>query len=117
MGRREELWQDALKFEPERFIEEREIEGEAEGQAGGKGKKERKIKEESPFKYTAFQAGPRICLGKQVALTEAVTMLSMIMSAYELRLKEGVEVTYQVALTLMMKNPLLMSVHKRNLGE
>jgi cytochrome P450 len=99
-GRREELWPKPLEFNPTRFIE---LDSNNDA----------KIKEYSPFQFSAFQAGPRLCLGKNVAIMEASTMLAMIVNKFQLKLKPGVEVTYFDSLTLPMKNPLLMSVHRR----
>jgi long-chain fatty acid omega-monooxygenase len=51
MGRMEYNWgPDAVQFWPERWINE-----------------DGAFRNASPFKFTAFQAGPRICLGKDSA--------------------------------------------------
>ncbi|XP_059307018.1 cytochrome P450 94C1-like [Lycium ferocissimum] len=54
MGRMEELWGvDFIEFKPERWIN-----------------KDGVFSQENPFKYPVFQAGVRVCLGKEMALVE-----------------------------------------------
>nr|XP_016445783.1 PREDICTED: cytochrome P450 94C1-like [Nicotiana tabacum] len=54
MGRMQELWgSDSLEFKPERWIN-----------------KDGVFFQENPFKYPVFQAGLRVCLGKEMALVE-----------------------------------------------
>ncbi|KAJ3194543.1 cytochrome P450-dit2 [Irineochytrium annulatum] len=56
MGRQTSLWgPDALEFKPERWIEP-----------------DGSIRRVSPFVAIAFNAGPRVCLGQQMATVEAV---------------------------------------------
>ncbi|XP_057743917.1 cytochrome P450 94C1-like [Arachis stenosperma] len=53
MGRLEELWgQDCMEFRPQRWLK------------GGV------FHHENPFKYPVFQAGLRVCMGKEMALME-----------------------------------------------
>jgi cytochrome P450 len=53
MGRVEEIWgSDCLEFKPERWL------------------KDGLFCPENPFKYPVFQAGLRVCLGKEMALVE-----------------------------------------------
>ena len=49
LGRNPELWDNPLKFDPTRFIKE---------------------KNPSFYKYPVFNTPPRLCLGKHVALME-----------------------------------------------
>ena len=61
MLRKEETWgDDALQFKPERFLDE---------------------KEPSPFKYPVFHAGPRMCLGKPLALMNMKLAMSMMLTS------------------------------------
>ncbi|KAK4779533.1 hypothetical protein SAY87_015639 [Trapa incisa] len=53
MGRMERIWgNDALKFRPERWL------------------KDGVFSPQNPYKYPVFQAGPRVCLGKELAIVE-----------------------------------------------
>ncbi|KAF6166033.1 hypothetical protein GIB67_012930 [Kingdonia uniflora] len=62
MGRMENLWgPDCLEFKPERWL------------------KNGVFMPESPFKYTVFHAGQRVCLGKEMALVDMkIVALSLI---------------------------------------
>ncbi|PIN25411.1 hypothetical protein CDL12_01846 [Handroanthus impetiginosus] len=62
MGRMERIWGgDCLDFKPERWL------------------KNGLFKQENPFKYPVFQAGQRVCLGKEMAIVEMKTVaLSLI---------------------------------------
>ncbi|PIL36132.1 cytochrome P450 [Ganoderma sinense ZZ0214-1] len=60
MHRRKDLWgPDALKFDPDRFLDERL----------------QKYLTPNPFIFLPFNAGPRICLGQQFAYNEVSFML------------------------------------------
>ncbi|KAI0374100.1 cytochrome P450 [Pilatotrama ljubarskyi] len=60
MHRRKDLWgPDALKFDPDRFLDERV----------------QKYLTPNPFIFVPFNAGPRICLGQQFAYNEVSFML------------------------------------------
>jgi cytochrome P450 len=66
MGRSAELWgEDCLEFKPDRFLG---------------------ALKPSPFVFTAFQAGPRACLGQAMALVEAQFVLARVYGAFELEL-------------------------------
>ncbi|KAL3828551.1 hypothetical protein ACJIZ3_017353 [Penstemon smallii] len=62
MGRMEKIWgRDYLEFKPERWLENGVF------------------KMGNPFKYPVFQAGPRVCLGKELAIVEIkIVALSLI---------------------------------------
>lgn len=65
MARDKEMWgEDAESWRPERWFE-----GELAK------------KEPSPFVYSMFQAGPRICLGKDLALLEAKSCVALLVRA------------------------------------
>eukprot|EP01006_Ploeotia_vitrea_P037857 TRINITY_DN66181_c5_g10_i1.p1 TRINITY_DN66181_c5_g10~~TRINITY_DN66181_c5_g10_i1.p1 ORF type:complete len:590 (+),score=271.40 TRINITY_DN66181_c5_g10_i1:116-1885(+) len=67
----------------------------------------------SPFKYSVFQAGPRMCLGKHVALLEAKLLTSMLNRQFRFELKPGHVVEPKNSLTLPMKHGLLVSVQEQ----
>lgn len=84
MGRLPSLWgEDALAYKPERFL------------AGAK---------HSQFKFIAFNAGRRSCLGQHMALVEASVVLAALYRSYRVRVLPGQHITYQESLTLPMRN-------------
>ncbi|KAG0737059.1 hypothetical protein G6F57_002942 [Rhizopus arrhizus] len=96
-GRSKKIWgEDAKEFIPERWIDENG-----------------KLKREPAAKWTAFHAGPRVCLGQNLATLEALVCIIMILRRYSFKLVENQTVTYSVALTLPMKHGLKMTIGKR----
>ncbi|KAJ3201838.1 Processing alpha glucosidase I [Entophlyctis luteolus] len=87
MGRTEAIWgDDAKQFRPERWIEME--------------------KQPSPFDYPVFNAGPRVCLGKNMAEIEGVFVLVNVVQRFNIRVVNVEEVTYAPSLTLPMLNGL-----------
>ncbi|KAF9926716.1 hypothetical protein FBU30_003748 [Linnemannia zychae] len=73
-----------------------------------------KVRKESTFKFSSFNAGPRICLGQTFATLEALTVIMMISSKFKFELVPGQAAPEPVpSLTLPMKKPLLVTVHRR----
>ncbi|KAI5064814.1 hypothetical protein GOP47_0019509 [Adiantum capillus-veneris] len=65
MGRMTFLWgEDAEEFKPERFI------------------KNGICEQESPFKFPAFWAGPRMCLGKDFAMLQMKVTVAILLSFF-----------------------------------
>ncbi|KAG9134623.1 hypothetical protein Leryth_000954 [Lithospermum erythrorhizon] len=72
MGRMEKIWgQDCLKFKPERWLTEN-------GQ----------FSQENPFKYPVFQAGLRVCLGKEMAIIQLKTVAISLLRRFRIELVE-----------------------------
>ncbi|PRQ59915.1 putative abieta-7,13-dien-18-ol hydroxylase [Rosa chinensis] len=66
MGRMKFLWgDDAEEFRPERWLDHKGL-----------------FEQESPFKFTAFQAGPRICLGKEFAYRQMKIFSAILLGNY-----------------------------------
>lgn len=71
MGRMEPVWgPDCLEFKPERWL----------NASGGS-----VFSPVSPFKYPVFQAGPRVCLGKELALVEMKTVALALIRRFSIR--------------------------------
>ncbi|XP_047326447.1 cytochrome P450 94B3 [Impatiens glandulifera] len=69
MGRMEELWgKDRLEFRPDRWFVEPN---------GGE------MKKVSPYVYPIFQAGPRVCLGKEMAFIQMKYVAASILRRFE----------------------------------
>jgi cytochrome P450 len=92
--RKPSLWENADRFDPERFLPERTA-------------------ERPRFAYIPFGAGPRICIGAAFAMTEAVLMLATIAQRYRLRLMPGHPVEAQGLITLRPRYGLRMTLERR----
>ncbi|XP_061340236.1 cytochrome P450 94C1-like, partial [Gastrolobium bilobum] len=69
MGRLEEIWgPDCLEFKPERWL------------------KDGVFYPQSPFKYPVFQAGLRVCLGKEMALLELKSVALLLLRRFHVQL-------------------------------
>ncbi|VVA11000.1 Hypothetical predicted protein [Prunus dulcis] len=72
MGRMKFLWgDDAEEFRPERWLDENGV-----------------FKQESSFKFTAFSAGPRICVGKEFAYRQMMIFSAVLLGSYILKLRD-----------------------------
>jgi cytochrome P450 len=94
MGRDPDLWgDDCLDFKPERFLD--------------------KNSRPSPFVFTAFQAGPRTCLGQNFALLEMKTAIARMLLIYSFALAQDANsITYENSLTLPMRGGMLVTAQE-----
>ncbi|KAK7390091.1 hypothetical protein VNO78_25390 [Psophocarpus tetragonolobus] len=90
MGRMSSIWgEDAEEFRPERWLNNGIFQPE------------------SPFKFVAFHAGPRICLGKDFAYRQMKIVAMALLRFFRFKLANGTEnVTYRVMFTLHMDKGL-----------
>lgn len=96
-GRSTKIWgEKAKEFYPERWIDEE----------GG-------LRREAASKWTAFHAGPRVCLGQNLATLEALVCIAMLLKRYTFKLVPGQDVTYDFSLTLPMRDGMKVYVEKR----
>uniref|UniRef100_A0A0E0M9Z3 Cytochrome P450 n=1 Tax=Oryza punctata TaxID=4537 RepID=A0A0E0M9Z3_ORYPU len=98
MGRMESLWgKDAEAFQPERWLDENGV-----------------FQQESPFKFTAFQAGPRICLGKEFAYRQMKIFAAVLLRFFVLKLRDDKEIVgYRTTLTLAIDQGLHLTATAR----
>ncbi|OIV91478.1 hypothetical protein TanjilG_02096 [Lupinus angustifolius] len=91
MGRMKSLWgEDCEKFRPERWLD-----------------KNGNFKNESPFKFTAFQAGPRMCLGKEFAYRQMKIFCAILLGSHSFKLADqNKSVKYRTAFTLQIDGGL-----------
>ncbi|CDP12038.1 unnamed protein product [Coffea canephora] len=100
-GRMKYVWgEDSLEFRPERWISE-------DGQ---------KFEPHDQFKFVAFNAGPRICLGKDLAYLQMKSIAAAVLLRHRLTVAPGHRVEQKMSLTLFMKNGLKVNVHERDLS-
>lgn len=88
--------------EPERFSPERWEDGLA--------------KRLPKFAYLPFGGGPRVCIGNQFAMMEAVLLLSSIAQRFSLRRAPGHKVVPVPSVTLRFKHGLRMTLTERRRG-
>ncbi|KAI8138498.1 cytochrome P450 [Fennellomyces sp. T-0311] len=97
MGRSAKIWgSDAQEYRPERWIDE-----------------DGKLKRETQGKWPVFHGGPRVCLGQNLAVLEAVVAIATMMQRYKFTLVTGQHITYYPSLTLPMKGGMQVHVTKR----
>ncbi|XP_027077297.2 alkane hydroxylase MAH1 [Coffea arabica] len=97
MGRMKFIWgKDSWEFKPERWISERGT-----------------IKHEPSYKFLAFNAGPRTCLGKEVAFTQMKAVAAAMIHNYNVEMVEGHPVVPNLSVILYMKHGLKVRVSKR----
>ncbi|CAO3649321.1 unnamed protein product [Cunninghamella echinulata] len=95
-GRSEHVWgTDAKQFKPERWLNE---EGE--------------LIRETQGKWPAFHGGPRVCLGQNLATLEALIAITSLLRRYKFTMVPNQNITYQVSLTLPMKEGLNIYVKR-----
>ncbi|KAL6988377.1 12-hydroxyjasmonoyl-L-amino acid 12-hydroxylase [Sarracenia purpurea var. burkii] len=99
MGRMEDIWgPDCLEFKPERWL------------------KDGVFYQENPFKYPVFQAGLRVCLGKEMALVELKTVALSLLREFHIKLaapnREGV-LRFSPGLTATINGGLPVLVRER----
>ncbi|XP_058760846.1 alkane hydroxylase MAH1-like [Vicia villosa] len=97
MGRMEQIWgNDCLEFKPERWISDR---GE--------------IIHVPSYKFIAFNAGPRSCLGKDVSFVQMKMVAVAMLWNFNIQVVEGHSVAPRVSFMLRMKHGLKVKVSKR----
>ncbi|GLJ20391.1 hypothetical protein SUGI_0370470 [Cryptomeria japonica] len=96
-NRMENLWgKDALEFKPERWIN-----------------KEGFCMKEWDYKYPVFNAGPRLCLGRDNAYVSMKFMAANILARYKVKVDPGHIAKPKFGLTLFMKHGLKVSLDSR----
>ncbi|KAJ4777217.1 Cytochrome P450 family protein [Rhynchospora pubera] len=97
MARMETIWgKDCTEYKPERWL--------ADGV----------YQSESPFKFSVFHAGPRICLGKEMAYIQIKSVVACILGSFELEVVEkNRRPEMGLSLTLRMKHVLAVRVGLR----
>ncbi|KAL0395573.1 UNVERIFIED_CONTAM: Alkane hydroxylase MAH1 [Sesamum calycinum] len=97
MGRMESVWgEDCLEFKPERWISDRGS-----------------IKHEPSYKFLAFNAGPRTCLGKEVAFAQVKAVAATLIHNYQVRVADGHRVLPNCSIILYIRNGLKVRVANR----
>jgi len=106
MGRMEVLWgKDWNEFKPERWFDE-PVEERGNNNDGV-------LKYVSPYKFSVFQAGPRVCLGKDMAFIQMEYVVASILNQFEIRPVSTDHPVFVPFLTAHMAGGFNVRVHKR----
>ncbi|KAF5744525.1 cytochrome P450 86A1 [Tripterygium wilfordii] len=102
VGRMKSIWgEDCMEFKPDRWLSP---------------KGDRFEPPKDGYKFVAFNAGPRTCLGKDLAYLQMKSVASAVLLRYRLSLVPGHRVEQKMSLTLFMKNGLRVYMHPRILA-
>ena len=90
MGRMESIWgADCLQFRPERWFKEGEFVND------------------NPYKFPVFHAGPRVCLGKEMAFIQMKSVVASVVHGFSFKVDgEIASPDYVVSLTMRMRGGL-----------
>ncbi|RLN55636.1 hypothetical protein BBP00_00008409 [Phytophthora kernoviae] len=98
MGRKPSIWgSGCAAFKPERFLDT---------ETG-------KLLQVPPFKFQVFHAGPRICVGINLAMLEMKTVLAGLLSRFHIAVDPGQKVTHRRSFALPMKDPFMVTIENR----
>ncbi|CAN1827583.1 Alkane hydroxylase MAH1 [Linum perenne] len=99
MGRMEEIWgQDCMEFKPGRWLG---------------GVSQHNIVHVPSYKFAAFNAGPRSCLGRKISITQIKVIASCVLRKYKIDVVEGHPVVPGLSVVLFMKYGLKITVSQR----
>ncbi|KAM0059995.1 putative unspecific monooxygenase [Helianthus debilis subsp. tardiflorus] len=100
-GRMKFIWgEDVLEFRPERWLSD-----------DGK-----RFEMKDQFRFVSFNAGPRICLGKDLAYLQMKSIAAAVLLRHRLSVVPGHRVEQKMSLTLFMKYGLKVDLHPRDLA-
>ncbi|XP_057466490.1 cytochrome P450 94C1 [Actinidia eriantha] len=99
MGRMERVWgNDCLEFKPERWLQDGVFQLV------------------SPFKYPVFQAGIRVCLGKEIALVEMKSVAVSLIRRFDIRVVTPSQTPrFLPGLTATVRGGLPVTIQERRL--
>ncbi|CAL5211222.1 unnamed protein product [Lathyrus oleraceus] len=99
VGRVEEIWgEDCLEFKPERWISKR----------GG-------TIHVPSYKFIAFNAGPRSCLGKDISFIQLKMVAVAMLLNYHVHVVEDHPIIPSVSVVLYVKDGLKVNIKKRSI--
>ncbi|KMT02611.1 hypothetical protein BVRB_9g202950 [Beta vulgaris subsp. vulgaris] len=100
MGRMEAIWgEDCREYIPERWL------------------RDGRFMSESAYKFTAFNGGPRLCLGKDFAYYQMKFVAASIIYQYHVKVAKNHKVQPKLALTMYMKHGLKVNLIRRDEAE
>uniref|UniRef100_A0A0D9X5Z0 Uncharacterized protein n=1 Tax=Leersia perrieri TaxID=77586 RepID=A0A0D9X5Z0_9ORYZ len=110
MGRMESLWgKDCYEYRPERWLYD------DDDDIGGGARKKKRLRYVASHKFLAFNSGPRMCLGKHIAIMQMKTVAAAVVWNFDVEVVEGHTVEPKLSCLLQMKNGVMLKVNKRAL--
>ncbi|MFS7888780.1 putative cytochrome P450 [Helianthus anomalus] len=104
MGRVEKIWGgDWMEFLPERWLEKHELTGKV------------RFAPKDSYMYPVFQAGPRICLGKDMAFLQMKKVVASVLRRFKVvpAVDVGSEPVLELGLTMRMKDGFPVRIIER----
>uniref|UniRef100_A0A0E0LT01 Cytochrome P450 n=1 Tax=Oryza punctata TaxID=4537 RepID=A0A0E0LT01_ORYPU len=102
MGRMESLWgEDCREYRPERWLYDSD---------SGRGRRMRYV---PSHKFLAFNSGPRMCLGRHIAMIQMKTIAAAVVWNFDVEMVERQAVEPKLSCLLQMKNGVMVKVKKR----
>ncbi|CAN1172782.1 Cytochrome P450 86B1 [Linum perenne] len=96
MGRMESIWgKHCREFKPERWL------------------KDGRFTSESAYKFTAFNGGSRLCLGKDFAYYQMKFVAASILYRYKVKVVKDHPIIPKLALTMYIKHGLKVNLYRR----
>ncbi|KAF7012977.1 hypothetical protein CFC21_027114 [Triticum aestivum] len=100
MGRMEGVWgEDCLHYKPDRWLS-----------VGGNN-----MRYVPSHKFLAFNSGPRMCLGKDIAIMQMKTVIASTLWNLDVEVMEGQTIQPKQACIQQMKNVLIVKLKKREM--
>eukprot|EP00756_Hemistasia_phaeocysticola_P051019 Hpha_TRINITY_DN26201_c0_g1::TRINITY_DN26201_c0_g1_i1::g.184851::m.184851 len=90
------IYPKPFTFDPDRWMEE-----------------DGRCRKYDEYAYPVFNAGPRICLGRHMAMLEAKTLLSEVMSTVRVQVVSGFKPEVKHTIVLQTKDGMMVNVEKR----
>ncbi|CAM0952933.1 unnamed protein product [Alopecurus aequalis] len=101
IGRMENVWgEDCLDYNPDRWLSK---------DSGDK------LRYVPSHKFLAFNSGPRICPGKDIAIMQMKTIVAAVVWNFNMEVVEGQTIQPKSSCLLQMKNGLKMMLKKRDI--
>lgn len=101
-GRMESTWgEDVMEFKPERWLT-------PDGKT---------FTMHDMYKFVSFNAGPRICLGKDLAYLQMKSIVAAVLLRHKLTIVPDHKIEQKMSLTLFMKHGFKVNVHQRDLKQ